>query len=92
MQVSDLVNAGFEFGGGVGLLLNCRRLYRDKRVRGVDWRVTAFFGAWGYWNLYYYSGLDQWWSFAAGILPCCANTLWVAMVIYYRATARRSAT
>lgn len=47
----DLVNGGFELGGALVIWLNFLRLRRDMRIRGVDWRVTGFFGAWGLWNL-----------------------------------------
>ena len=52
-------------------------------VRGVSWMATTFFTSWGYWNLYYYPHLDQWWSFAGGVLIVVANTLWIGMMIYY---------
>ncbi len=79
----DLVNGLFEFGGACFLTLRLRRLYRDKLVRGADWRATAFFGAWGYWNLYYYPHLDQMWSFAGGSAIVAVNTTLVGMMLYY---------
>jgi len=79
----DIINALFELGGGFLLCMNCWRLYKDKKVMGVYWPVSAFFATWGLWNIYYYPHLDQWWSFYAGILLVAANIVWVAMALYY---------
>jgi hypothetical protein len=82
-MIPDLINAAFELGAGVAQLINCGRLYKDKEVKGVNVSVTAFFGAWGLWNLYYYPFLGQFFSFGAGILICLANFAWVGLAIYY---------
>lgn len=84
MSWPDLVNGLFELCGGLLLFRNCFVLHRDKMVRGVSWSVTAFFAAWGYWNLFYYPHLDQWMSFAGGVVIVTANSIWVVMAIYYR--------
>lgn len=83
MSWADLVNGGFELLGAAALLGNVRALYRDKTVKGVDWRATAFFQTWGLWNLYYYPSLDQWASFAGGLAITAVNTWWLALVLYY---------
>lgn len=83
MHAPDLINGLFEGFGGVLLWLNCRRLYRDKVFKGVSIVPTAFFMAWGYWNLFYYPHLDQWLSFTGGLLIVSANTFWVGQMAYY---------
>ena len=83
MTLADFVNGIFELGGGILLIQNCRTLYRDKIVKGVSVPVTAFFAAWGVWNLYYYPSLDQWASFAGGLVIVSANIVWVVMAVYY---------
>ena len=83
MTWQDLINGLFELFGGVMIFLNCRALYRDKIVRGVNVGVTVFFTTWGIWNLYYYPHLDQWMSFVGGLLIVTANTLWIGMSWYY---------
>lgn len=80
----DVINSTFEFGGAVMCLQNCRRLWRDRRVAGVDWRTIGFFAAWGWWNLIYYSQLDQWMSWTGGLLLTTCNTAWVLMAIRWR--------
>lgn len=84
MQIPDLINGIFEFVGSVFLWLNVRKLYVDKMVRGYDWRTTAFFMSWGYWNLYFYPSLDQWLSFIGGCSIVLANTVWLGQMYYYR--------
>lgn len=79
----DLVNAAFEGAASFFILLNVRRILRDKLVRGTDWRVMAFFATWGYWNLFYYPSLGQWLSFTAGLGTVVADTVYLALMIYY---------
>ena len=83
MSLPDLGNAIFEGGGIVFLALNIKRLYKDKLVRGQDWRALAFFTFWGYWNLLYYPHLEQWWSFTAGIGIAITNTIYLSLMLYY---------
>ena len=81
MSIPDLVNGAFELTGGAVCWLNVRRLLRDRKLAGVDWRVSGFFSAWGFWNLLYYPSLHQWASFAGGIALVIANTTWVVLAL-----------
>ena len=80
---NDMANSVFEFLGAVFQIKNTMQIYKDKEVKGVYWPAWIFFTAWGYFNIYYYPSLDQWWSFSAGILIAIANTVWVSMAYYY---------
>lgn len=73
----DLINGSFEAIGASALALNVRRLWRDKTIQGVHWASTAFFAAWGFWNLAYYPSLGQWASFAGGCALVAANLVWL---------------
>lgn len=84
MSAGDLVNGLFEFVGSIFLWMNVVKLYRDKMLRGYDWRSTAFFSAWGFWNLVYYPSLDQWASFTGGCSIVLANTIWLILMFKYR--------
>jgi len=84
MSWADAVNGLFEGVTGIASILNCRQLYKDKEVKGVVWWFTIFYTLWGFWNLYYYPSLNQWFSFAGGLVIVAANAFWVGMVIYYR--------
>ena len=88
----DFFNGLFELLGGLLVLNHCRVLYQDKRVRGVSVLSTAVFTSWGFWNLYYYPHLTQWWSFAGGLVIVAANALWVSMMVHYKRREARGAT
>lgn len=83
MLSADLINGAFEAVGSVMLWRNVAQLHKDKEVKGVHWNATAFFTTWGYWNLYYYPSLEQWWSFAGGLSIVLANSVWLGQMIYY---------
>lgn len=80
----DVINGIFEFTGSIFLWLNVYRLLKDKMVRGYSPWTTLFFSSWGYWNLFYYPHLDQWWSFTGGVSIVTANTIWLGFMFYYR--------
>ena len=79
----DLVNGLFELVGGLLLWMNVAALRRDRELRGVRVAPTAFFAAWGAWNLYYYPSLGQWWSLAGGLVVVAANAAWVGLTVRY---------
>jgi hypothetical protein len=84
IHISDLINGLFELGGGLLIWLNVKRILKDKMVRGTNWNISGFFWAWGIWNIWYYPSLNQWLSFAGGLLIVLANTVWLALAIKYR--------
>lgn len=90
-MIPDLINGVFEVGGGFFLLMNVRQMYRDKEVKGVHILPTVFFASWGYWNLFYYSNLSQWFSFFGGIFLVCVNTWWLYLMWYYSNSAESAA-
>ena len=79
----DIINGLFEFFGSIVLWRNVVQLHRDKGYAGVHLLATGFFAAWGYWNLYYYPSLNQWWSFYGGLSIVTANTIWLCQMFYY---------
>ena len=83
LSTGDLINGFFELFGGVLLWKNVVQFHNDKEIKGVHLSPVMFFAAWGYWNLYYYPSLDQWFSFTAGINIVTANTVWVIQMLYY---------
>lgn len=89
MNWADGINGIYELTGGILLLLNCFRLYKDKKVRGITISAAAFFATWSCWNLYYYPSLNQWFSFCGGLLIVIANATWVIMAIYYTKKERQ---
>lgn len=79
----DQINGALEFGSALLMLMNVRRLTKDKRLAGISLVPTLFFDTWGFWNLYYYPALDQWWSFAGGACLVSVNVLWTGLAFYY---------
>ncbi len=79
----DLINVIFELGGSGFTFSNAYVLYKHKEVKGVNPFSTVYFGCWGIWNLFWYSHLNQPWSFYGGVLSVIASATWVSMLIYY---------
>jgi len=89
MQVTpDLINGCFELFSALLLLLNIRIILKDKTVKGVSLIPAGFFLSWSVWNIYYYSHLDQWFSFYGGIILLVVNTTWMGLALYYRRKER----
>jgi len=79
----DLVNGSYELLGAPFIFLSVIQLYKEKKVHGVSWMHAAFFATWGFWNLYYYPHLDQWFSFIGGVAIVIVNTFWLGQILYY---------
>jgi len=84
MQIPDLINSCFEGGGALMLLRNIRILHEHKIVRGISLLSTSFFFTWGLWNIFYYSHLNQWFSFSCGIAITIMNAVWLGQMFYYK--------
>jgi len=82
--VYDFINGLFGLGGVFFCLGHIKQIKEDKDVAGVYVPAVAFFSLWGYWNILYYSNLDQWSSFTAGILLACTNTYWAYLSYKYK--------
>lgn len=80
----DQINSGFGLAAGLLLMLNVKKLYHDKQLRGVCIAPTAFMAAWGLWNLYFYPYIGAWWSFTTGLLIVAVNVIWVGQMFYYK--------
>jgi ABC-type transport system involved in cytochrome c biogenesis permease subunit len=83
-MTADIINGSLETLGTAFMVLSCFTLWRDKQVRGIAMSQVLFYLAWGYWNLVYYSQLDQAFSFYAGVVAVTVNTTWVSMMIWFR--------
>lgn len=90
MTLPDILNGLFESCGGFFIGLSILKLHREKLVRGVSWTHVAFFSTWGFWNLYFYPHLDQWFSFWGGAALVAANATWLGQIVYYNHRAKRA--
>lgn len=84
MNIPDIINGLFELSGSIFITMSIIKTKKDRGTTGVSWMTIAYFSSWGYWNLYYYPHLGQWWSFVGGILIVAANTIWAGQIIYYK--------
>lgn len=80
----DLINALFELGGATAVGLSVLRALKEREIVGVSGAHVVFFMMWGMWNLFYYPNLDQYLSFAAGVLLTIVNTAYAALWLIYR--------
>ena len=82
-MTADLINSGFEFTGTVAVALSAYSCWKNKSAAGVHWFSAIFFFVWGWWNLYYYSSLDQTASFIAGLMMVVTQMVYMLLVIKY---------
>lgn|GEM_PF-1237238 len=83
MSAFDAINALFEFGGALVLLLNIRALWRDRKLAGVRIAPTVWYQCWGAWNLVYYFQIGQRLSWFAGFAVFAVNSVWVLLAIAF---------
>lgn len=83
-MTADLINGLFETFGGVAVAFSIRAILKDKKSAGFSIIPLLFFTSWGYWNLYYYPHLNQWFSAFGALATVAANTLYIGLVIKYR--------
>ena len=79
----DLVTGIFGVCGAALLFTNVLAIRKDKTLKGVRWYPVAFFTVWGFWNIFFYTHLDQWLSFAGGLLTVAVNFVWLCHIFYY---------
>lgn len=82
-MLPDVINGAFEGLGAVFMMLNVKRAYQDKSVRGVHGYAMFFFLSWGFFNLFYYPHLGQIVSFWGGVALTTVQLFWVGQFIYY---------
>ncbi len=85
MKLIDIVNAVSELGGALTLLLNVRRLLRDRKVAGVSLLPTVWFTAWGLFNTIFYWQLGLFFSWSAGVAVVLVNTTWIVLALRFGA-------
>jgi hypothetical protein len=80
----DQINSIFPFVGCFVILLNIRKLYLDKEVKGIHWFPPLFFYCGQAWGVYFLYTLDQWYSLIAGFIFLMFSLLWYSMMIYFK--------
>ncbi|WP_167632472.1 hypothetical protein [Mariprofundus ferrooxydans] len=80
----DAINALFEFGVFLAVVPSILALLRDRQVRGMSLLTPLFFTSWGFWNIFYYPHLDQFWSAAAAVLLTITNSIYLVLLLKYK--------
>jgi len=80
----DLINSVFEFVGTGAVAFSAYECYRNKSAAGAHWLSASFFFLWGWWNLFYYSSLDQTASLIATLLMIFVQMIYMGLIIKYR--------
>lgn len=83
MITPDQINATFEVVGALLTFMNTRQVWKDRGHAGIFVPAIALFTTWGFWNLYYYATLRQWWSVSATVVMVLANLSWLSLMFYY---------
>ena len=79
----DKINASIEVVCAFLVWSNVLKIRRDKEVKGVDWRTSAFYACVGCWYLLYYVKMNQPFSFAAQAVFVAGSWTWVGHAIWY---------
>ena len=83
MNPFDIINSALIIMAGCFILVSVNKLYTDKLVRGVSPIHVGFFTGYGFWHIFFFSSLEQWWSVVGGVFTTTMNTTWLIMLIYY---------
>lgn len=87
-MTADQINCLFPFVGCFVILLNIKKLYNDKEVKGVHWFPPLFFYSGQAWGVYFLYTLEQWYSMTSGALFLFCSFVWYFMMIYYKVINR----
>lgn len=79
----DVTQAMWEAGSACLQLLNLRAVRRARKVEGVHWLPTAFYFAWGIYNIWFYRVLSLPFAFWASLAITAVNLTWLLHVWYY---------
>ncbi len=82
-MIADFINSGFNIAAGAFVMLNVRRVWRDREVRGASPWTPAFFAAWGLWNLWFYPSVSCWASFVGGLGVLFANVIYLFLMVRF---------
>lgn len=80
---NDFFNGIFQIFGTLFICRDIQLLLKHKTIKGKGVGSNLFFAVWGFWNLYYYPSLDQWFSFFGGLCIVIANMVWFSIAIHY---------
>lgn len=92
----DLINSLFQAGAIFFLCLNIRQIVIHSELKGVSIFMIVYFTVWGYWGIFMFYTLHQFWSMVTNIGIATAYTIWLTLALrlklkgYYLCTLRKS--
>jgi hypothetical protein len=81
---ADLINAGFQLLGAFLISLHCAALWRERAVAGVSIPAVFAFALWAVWNLYYFTVVEHWWSFAGALVCAAAHVAYISLILRFK--------
>jgi hypothetical protein len=79
----DQFNSIFPFVASTAVILNIRRVYQDKIVKGIHWASPLINYTGQISGTYLLYSLGQYYSMMAGIWYTMLSVTWYCMMIYY---------
>jgi len=84
MSPLDFFNSLFVLAACGFALVNLKKLYEHKEVKGQHVLAPLFFACWGWWNMIvFYPVLEQWWTWGAHSVLATINTLYAICIVRY---------
>ena len=81
----DLVTAAFDVIFLFSGFNNLRSLYRDKEVKGFDWRNMVLYFLWNMWSIFIiYPKASLYLANLINCLYALTQVVWLSMYCYYR--------
>ena len=83
-MIPDWINGCFEIAAAGFIMNHVRVLRKFRQPFGVSVLSVTFFALWGFWNIFYYPHLGQWFSFVGGLVVVITNVVYIATLILLR--------
>lgn len=82
---NDLITCGFDLMFFYSGIQNIRALYRDKIVKGFDWRNMILFVSFNVWSIFViYPSANLILANVLNVAFLCTQLTWIGMYLYYR--------
>jgi hypothetical protein len=80
----DFINAFFNWIAAYFVFINALDIHRKQDVAGHTYPSAIFFTLWAFFSIFYFWGLEQYWSVVPTIAIFITNAYLLAMVVKYR--------
>ena len=80
----DQVNSVFALSASILIWKNIQQIKQDKQTKGINILPTLLFLIWSYWNVFYFSVNQHWFSVLTAAFFAIGQTYWFVLFIKYR--------